>query len=70
MPNSPVLPPSIIPQYIPHPVTPTMGDSEYYSVIYRELEYRSRNGDPLEGPTWGVTAKLMQWDQQEGWPPS
>ena len=39
-------------------------------MIYRELEYRSRHGDPLEGQTWGVTARLMQWDQQDGWPPS
>ena len=47
-----------------------MGDSECYSSIYRELEYRSRNGDPLEDQTWRVIAKLMQWEQQDGWPPS
>ena len=47
-----------------------MTDAEYYSVIYRELEWRSRVGDPLEGTTWGVNARLMEWDRQVGWPPS
>ena len=70
MSNSPHLPPINIPQYTPTPVVPTMGDAEYYSSTYCELEYRSRNGDPLEDQTWGVIAKLMQWEQQDGWPPS
>ena len=55
---------------MPHPMTPTMTDEEYYRVIYGELEWRSRMGDPLEGRTWGVSARLMAWEKQEGWPDS
>ena len=59
---NPLVPlPGVIPQYVPHPITPTMYDAEYYSVIYPELEWRSRQGDPLEGVSWGVTATLMEW---------
>ena len=59
-----------VPRYVPHPTTPTMSDEEYYRVIYGELEWRSRMGDPLEGRTWGVSARLMAWEKQEGWPDS
>ena len=70
MSNSPDPPSISIPQYTPTPVRPTMGDAEYWSYVYGECEYRSRNGDPLEERTWGIIAKLMQWEPQDGWPPS
>ena len=47
-----------------------MGDAEYWAYVYGECEYRSRHGDPLEERTWGISAKLMQWEPQDGWPPS
>ena len=59
--------PSAVPMYVPHPVTPTMSDSEYYDVIYKELEWRHTHGDPLEGVAWGVSASLMEWDRTPGW---
>ena len=70
MSNSPDTPSIIIPHDSPTPVVPTMGDEEYWSYVYGECEYRSQNGDPLEERTWGIIAKLMQWEQQDGWPPS
>ena len=47
-----------------------MSDQEYYRVVSEELERRSRAGDPLEGRAWGVSARLMVWEKQEGWPDS
>ena len=68
--NSSSPPLEVVPRYVPHPVVPTMTDEEYYRVVYGELEWHSRVGDPLEGRTWGVSARLMVWDKQEGWPDS
>ena len=70
MQSSPASPPAGIPEYVPHPIVPTMTDAEYYSAIHRALVWRNRMGDPLEGRAWGVIARLMQWDRPFGGAPS